>query len=271
MNRSKLLRSSMAGVCALALVAPTASAQFGTNPQTGQRGIFQCAAEGNRQEIGGVAGAVIGGVIGNRVAEENRAIGTAIGAAVGALAGAWIGCRLQEGDRTRAETAVNTALATRQNQTWSNPTTGASGTVVFGERVTPAAATQVSVSQLVFAPGVNRVANLSTAAAGTASARSAVNLRAGPTTRAGVVGQLRAGEVIDVAGSASGWLLVVRDGQAVGYVRQDLVRRGGTQAASRTECRRLTETVTVGGGQPASTQYVACETAPGGAFELRQA
>jgi uncharacterized protein YraI len=100
------------------------------------------------------------------------------------------------------------------------------------------------------------------AAGGAYVANSNANLRAGPSTKAKVVGKVAAGESFDALGvvPTGGWVLVGRNGSATGYAAASLVRPYGQQVAS---CRVIDASV-AGGGQRASNQrYSACKDARG--------
>jgi surface antigen len=128
--------------------------------------VFSCDAAGGKQEGGAVVGAIIGGIVGNQVAKRERGAGTVVGAGIGAAIGSSIGCKMQEEDARRAQAALDEALATGQPTSWRNPNSGAYGDI----RVLPA-----SNSGYWYAPNT-------------------VNVRATPSTKARVVGQLGAGE-----------------------------------------------------------------------------
>jgi surface antigen len=273
--RHTSFRSSTASIAFLLTAsvgfAPVAMGQTTTPPvaaaaaeNTGGLSLFNCSATGNRQEIGGVVGGVVGGVIGNRVGgDERRVLGTVIGAAVGAVAGAWIGCKLQQGDQQRAEAATQEALRTKQNQTWSNAVTGASGTVAIGA---PISSGNTAVRGITFPASVTQVSQYS-GDAGTYRVRSNANLRSSPSTSGAIVSRVRSGDILNVSAAVQGspWLLVTRDGTAVGYIRNDLVTRTGgaaTTAAVSTECRPLSETITTPGGSETSNS-TACRSGTG--------
>jgi surface antigen len=84
----------------------------------------------SKQTTGTVVGAVGGGVAGHALG--GGWLGAAAGALIGGLLGSQIGKHLDKEDVARAEQANQRAMdqnATGQSATWSNPNTGASGTV----------------------------------------------------------------------------------------------------------------------------------------------
>src|SRR6185312_6126949 len=108
----------------------------------------------------------------------------------------------------RAEAAARQSLESGGQQAWSNPETGASGSVI---------STPISngggpdLNGLRLAPGVELASGYESAPT-SYQAGSTLNLRARPSTRARVVGKLQGGEVVNVIGRVSGsaWVLVAR-------------------------------------------------------------
>jgi len=73
------------------------------------------------------------------------------------------------------------------------------------------------------------------ASAAPAEAISGVNIRSGPGTSYGIVGQLRAGDDVDVRGCRSGWCYIEQSGPN-GYVSANYLRRvGSSSSGSRFE------------------------------------
>lgn len=220
----------------------------------GLGGLFACEGSGGKQEGGALIGAAAGALLGNKVSGKNKTLGTLVGAAAGAAAGGYIGCRMQTTDANLAEQATRKALETGVAQTWSNKRTGNSGRIAV---VSSSYGPPIDGRSLRYAPGVQSLPSFD--AAGSAYvASSTANLRAGPSTKAKVVGKVAAGESFDALGvaPAGGWILVGRNDQAVGYAAASLARPMGQQVAS---CRVIDATVS-GGGQGASSQrYSACK------------
>ncbi|MFN4288804.1 MAG: SH3 domain-containing protein [Brevundimonas sp.] len=96
MSKMKTIsKAVMAATIAGALSVPAvASAQY--YGQTQQRpGVFNCPAEGGRQQAGAAIGAVVGGLLGSQISRNERTLGAVGGAAAGAAAGSYIGCQQQ--------------------------------------------------------------------------------------------------------------------------------------------------------------------------------
>jgi surface antigen len=258
-------RAISAAGLALALALTPLPSLAQTGAPTGQGfmpGIFGCSASGGKQTTGAVLGGVLGGVAGNQISKKNKTLGTILGAAVGAGVGSWIGCKMQRGDQEKAQAAAERAIANGQNQTWSNPETGARGAV----NVVNEGGGAVSLSNLKFAPGVSPVSSY-TSVSGAYKAASTANLRASPNTKAKITGKLAPGQQVDVvAGVAnSPWLLVSQGGLATGYVSASLLRSldGGMVQAANT-CRLVTEEISTADGGTQQTRYRACRTPEGG-------
>lgn len=222
-------------------------------------GIFGCSASGDKQEIGAVAGGVLGGFLGNRIAGRgNRTLGTILGGALGAAAGSAVGCKLQKDDRVKAERAMEQAVLTGEDQSWSNPDTGASGTVEVGSDVRG-----VSLGDLRFARGVEPADGYTQVNAAYVS-NGSVNVRAAPGTGAPVLTRLAAGQRVWVPAQVQGqpWLLVSDGGVAQGYVSAPLLRRAVVSTAA-SNCRMVKQTVSVPGSSAQSEMLQACRGADG--------
>ena len=243
-------------------VAPAAQADGGGTSSNGGRsvlgGIFNCSADGEKQIIGAAAGGAVGGLLGNRIAGRgNRTLGTIIGGVLGAAAGSAVGCKLQKNDRDRAERATQAAIATGEDQSWSNPETGASGTV----SVSDAAATGAALGDLRFAEGVEPAGGYSKVGAAYVSS-GVVNVRGAPATTAPVRLKLTAGQRVWVPASVKGqpWLLVSDSGVAQGYVSAPLLTKAPTLAAS---CKMVKQDVSVPGEAAQTESYQACKDKTG--------
>lgn len=216
----------------IAITAAIAAAALIGLPGAANAGVFGCDASGGKQEGGAVIGAIIGGVVGNKIAKGERGAGTVVGAGIGAAIGSSIGCRMQEEDQRRAEAALDEALATGRPTSWRNPSSGAYGDI----RVLPAAD-----SGYWYAPNT-------------------VNVRATPSTRGRVVGQIAAGESFGGLSYSTGWLKV--DG---GYVSRSVVR-----AAPRQDgCETVEQTVHTKKYGRQTEHYRACRK-PGGAWDVNR-
>ena len=254
------IRTLTTAIAALSLTAPFAAPAAAANPLSS---LVSCSASGSKQEGGALIGGLIGGVVGNRVAKNERGLGTVLGAALGAAAGSYIGCRMQKSDQLKAEAAARDALNANRNASWSNPETGASGSVRMVS--TKSSAPPVSMGGLRLASGVDLAPGYE-AAGGRYQARSAANLRGGPSVGAPVVGKLRPGEEIDALArvQGGGWLLAGRNGVGVGYVAESLVDpAGGLMQASGPVCRTFDQTLQARDGAPETQRYTACRNPDG--------
>lgn len=157
-------------------------------------GVIGCSAPGKKQEGGAIIGALIGGLIGNKVAKKEQTAGTVIGAGLGAAAGSAIGCQVQKKDSLNQGSYVSNGYR---------------------------------IANYVQPANFQR-------AGGRFIATSTVNLRSGPSTGAGKVGQLTRGETFTAMAYAKRgeWVMVSRNGVGVGYVNGAYVRPTGYQNAS---------------------------------------
>jgi len=299
----KALPIALVGLIA---AGPTpAMAQYGPQYAAPQGGplssIFSCGTQGNRQGTGAVAGALIGGLIGNQVADDHRTTGTVLGALAGAAAGSYIGCKMQTADQAKAQAAAQLALERNQSQTWYNEQTGAQGRIdivnsynygqsqpqyggapgygqqpAYGQPAYGQTAYGVglNINNINFAPSVERPREFQPSE-GRYSANGAVNIRSGPSQRANVVGTLRPGETIDglVRVDGTDWVLAVRNGQAVGYVSESVMRfqggapapapqqqvaQGGYDPRGGPPCRVFDQTFQPRNGARETQRYTAC-------------
>ena len=81
---------------AISVAATLGSAPVAAQAQTG---VFNCGAEGKKQEGGAAIGAILGGLLGSQVSKNERAAGAVVGAGLGAAAGSYIGCKSQTNDQ----------------------------------------------------------------------------------------------------------------------------------------------------------------------------
>lgn len=281
---SRALRTLITATTAAALLAAPISAaarQATGAPAPGQRpaaGVFGCAASGNQQEIGAVVGGLAGAAIGNAVGRDNRTVGILVGGAIGAAAGSWIGCRLQIADQEKAQAALQRALAENSSQSWRSEIGAASGSVeVLSTQMVAVSGPGFGAEPMnapglpPFPMGVMQLTNYDMAPRGIYTARARANLRAGPGTSNAVVGQLVAGETVEVLAGVPGqpWVLVGSAAGARGYVASSLLR-GGPSSATRTvaapparPCRLLRETIDGIGDAPQVSMYRGCQNADG--------
>ncbi len=222
-------------------------------------GLFACEGSGKKQEGGALIGGAAGALLGRAVSKDNKTLGTVLGAAAGAAAGAYIGCRMQSTDQALAQQATKRALDNGRSETWSNSRTGASGRI---DVVSSSYGPPISGDNLRFERGVDVLRSYDTVG-GDYTARSAANLRSGPSTGGRVVGKLSAGDRVEVLGAvpASNWLLVGRNGYGVGYVSASLLSKGAY--GPQPSCRLIEASVSTRGDRPTSERYSACKDTRG--------
>jgi surface antigen len=219
-------------------------------------GVFGCAASGNKQTIGAIAGGVLGGFLGNRIAGRgSRTLGTVLGGALGGAAGSALGCKLQKSDQAKAERATEEAIATGKDQDWSNPETGASGKVEVGAKGT-------ALAGIKFAKGIEPAESYSKVGGAYVSTAHA-NVRSGPGTSSNVVATLPTGTRVWVPASVTGspWFLISDSGVGQGYVSNALLKKVSTETASN--CKMVKQTVSVPGSKDETETMQACNGADG--------
>ena len=87
---------------------------------------------GNKQAIGGLAGAIAGGIAGSNIGDgRGQLIATGAGALLGAFVGSEIGKSLDRADQAYHSQATQQAYSAPLGQTiaWENPESGNSGEV----------------------------------------------------------------------------------------------------------------------------------------------
>lgn len=188
-TNSKIAKVGLAISMAAALTAVAPGAA------SAQTGVFNCGAQGSKQESGAVIGALLGGLLGSQVAKNEQTAGALIGAGAGAAAGSYLGCRSQTKD------AYAQGTYDRGGQR-------------LASYVQPARYERTNMRMVA-------VTN--------------VSLRAGPSTSTQRVGSLTRGQTFQAAAYANGgqWVLVSRNGVGIGYVHSGYVQpAGGYRTAS---------------------------------------
>jgi surface antigen len=89
----------------------------------------------DEQQIGTIAGAAGGAAAGKAIGGDGTSgyVGLIIGAVAGGYLGGELGKRLSNRDREQQASATNKALDTGSSQSWSNPESGARGSVAVNE------------------------------------------------------------------------------------------------------------------------------------------
>lgn len=122
--------------------------------------------------------------------------------------------------------------APEESVAWRSPKSGASGWIKAGKRVKERR-TITSVRDLGLAS-----APLAEIIGSPYRSVGNVNIRSGPSTKHVIVGRLKKGETLTALARVAGvkWLMVGREGQAIGYVYAPLLRpaKGATAAAAAT-------------------------------------
>lgn len=251
------MRAFALAAAALCLAAaPPAMAQGGSPLGS----LFSCDNPGDKDRTGAIVGALAGGLLGSQVSKNERTLGAVVGAGLGALAGNYIGCRMNNDGRNRAEQAIRTALDTGRDQTWSDPASGASGRVQVISAARETAPPLMDVRDLRYARGVERIYDMQPAARSYV-APGRVNLRAAPDMKARVLSQLRPNEEVRVAGVSNGWLPVIDEGRVEGYVAASAMRVGAAAPvvnAQPANCRTVEQTITQRGYQTETNRFNAC-------------
>lgn len=228
-----------------------------------------------KENVGKAIGAVTGALIGSQIGGGK---GKLAAVAVGTLAGYWVGGKigrsLSERDRAGIASTTEQALATGEPQAWRNPETG-----VY---------TQVSVQDDPGYPG--RRGSLQEAPPleyvnAYYTAGSNVNVRGGPGTEYAIIHGLKRGERVPVVGRVldRDWYMIAEAGQGSGFVYAPLfapsdgqavagnairesMRSGEvpqTYAVAESECRLITQEVTLASGERQTHSFRACRQADG--------
>jgi surface antigen len=258
MSTGKLVLAVSFLTFGLAAPLPSAAAGFGLNS------LYGCDAPGSANTTGTVVGGLVGALAGSQVSKNERALGAVIGAGVGSAIGNQIGCRMDRKARADAQTAFQRALETGKSQSWSDPQSGASGTIrVLGPGATVGSG-PTHPGRWRYAEGVSS-AQWVGGAEGDYVASARTNVRAAPNNNAAVVDRLQAGERVSIAGAVpNGWLAVVEDGLIRGYVSLSVVRPAPKEASEPTYgCRLVEQTVSMPDQQPYSERFNACRDANG--------
>jgi len=150
---------------------------------------------------------------------------------------------------------LSRSAETGQAQSWSNQSTGSSGsTRVLTDQ-------SRGVTGLALAPGVDPITEYQRID-GYYTAASRVNVRSAPGLEGAILGQLALNERVWVPAAASSgdWLLVTRNGVGQGYVSSAFLT---PELSTATECKIVRQTITVG-GQSESQDLRACREPSGG-------
>lgn len=197
--------------------------------------LSACATDGtgiSNQQIGTVLGTVAGGLIGSQFGGgAGRIAAVLAGSAIGGLVGSYIGNQLDERDRAALETRSATTLASvpdGQSVGWTSDHSGAQA------KITPSN-TRVETRNMTFVRSAKIESPQQLQPIGeTYQAKQASNLRSGPSTQSPIVDGLKVGEAFTAMGSVSNdkWIVVGKNGAAVGYVSAGLVKPATASVAN---------------------------------------
>ena len=169
---------------------------------------------------------------------------------------------MQKDDREKAERAVQDAVLTGNDQSWTNPETGASGTVEVADA--GGSTSGAALADVQFRDGidpVDRFTSVNAAYVATAN----VNIRQAPTTAAPIRGRIASGQRVWIPARVANqqWYLVSDGGVAQGYVSAPLMKPAVATQIAANNCRVVTQTVNVPGQGEASEKMQACKGSDG--------
>lgn len=240
--------------------------------------LVACQTNGNQSnaQIGTAVGALAGAFIGNRLGGKNKALGTVLGAAGGALIGNAIGRMLDAEDQKRLNASTYQSLETGQPRQWYNPKSGVRARTTVKASSVERQQVQVPIlkDKVKSVPPLRFIGD-------EYSTSHDVNVRGGPGTDYKVVDSLKGGEHVKVVGQVIGkpWYMVSRNGVGSGFVYTSLLKAAppettamvaqsepatpASQVKSATvnatsDCRVVTQQVTLGNGKSATEDVRAC-------------
>ncbi|KAA3627443.1 MAG: glycine zipper 2TM domain-containing protein, partial [Proteobacteria bacterium] len=226
--------------------------------------------------VGSIAGALLGSQIGD-------GSGQLIAIAAGTLAGYWAGGKfsdhMNQRDRAGLATTTREAISTGRTSTWRNPDTGVRARVSVSEmgvgdggrgvdtsRPSLDSIPQVEMINSYYQPTVN------------------LNVRGGPGTDYRILYTLKAGEPVPVIGRVAGspWFLVADEGRASGFAHGSYLEFRDDESAGNalrdsivndrevkryvvdaSNCRRVTQEVTLSDGSTDSNAFRICRQSDG--------
>jgi uncharacterized protein YgiM (DUF1202 family) len=245
--------------------------------------LSACESMGNKEGWGTTIGAGLGGVIGSQFGHgSGRLVATGLGVAIGGFVGNRIGAYLDEQDKQRMTASMQAAAVTGQSQSWSNPRSGASGSVtVTGQRTSSG-----EVNVPVLKDRVQEVPPLDLIGA-TYKATGTANVRGGPGSDYKTTGSLKAGQAVNVIGKVQGadWYLISEGEAASGFVYARLLApapeatvaaasgpKGETGTAvvqAKQTCQITTTSVKYADGRVEKKELMLCPSADG-SMEVRE-
>jgi len=246
-------------------------------------GLSGCSSMGTGEGVGTALGAGLGGLIGSQFGSgTGKLIATGLGVAAGGYIGNQIGRYLDEQDKQRHAASMQNAAISGKSQSWSNPETGASGSV----QVTGQKSNQGDVKMKVLKDRVAETPPIDLIGA-TYKSASDINVRGGPGTDYKVTSSLKKDEATQVVGKVQGknWYMISEGGAASGFVFADLLSPAPNAAiddnetpsgevtdavvAANQTCQVTTTTVKYADGRTEQDEVLLCPTADGG-MEIRE-
>lgn len=229
-----------------------------------------------KENVGKGLGAITGAIIGSKIGGGS---GKAAAIAAGTLAGYWaggtIGARLSQNDRKGIDQATSRAISSGKATTWKNPDTGTR------TQVSVQNAASRSDSQLK--PALDRLPPIKLENAYYVPTTD-INVRGGPGTDYAILHHIRQGQSVPVAGRVVGtdWYLIAEKGKASGFLYAPLMERSNQQSvqsnaireastaeqpgryvARGSNCRVITQKVSLSSGSSESHQFKACQQSNG--------
>lgn len=230
----------------------------------------------NKENIGKGIGAITGAIIGSKIGGGN---GKTAAIAAGTLAGYWaggeIGAHLSKKDREGISKATSKAVSTGKSTSWNNPDTGIQTRISVDEAWSGSARNQKApLQQLPPVELINAYYVPTTD----------INVRGGPGIEYAVQHSIKQGETVPVAGRVldSDWYLIAEEGNASGFLYAPLMAFASNQPATgnaireasrstqpgrylaqNSNCRLITQQVSITGGNSETHQFKACQQANG--------
>lgn len=230
----------------------------------------------NKENIGKGIGAITGAIIGSKIGGGN---GTTAAIAAGTLAGYWaggeIGAHLSKKDREGIKQATSKAVSSGKSTSWNNPDTGTKTRITVNDARPDSGRSQnANLQQLPPIELINAYYVPTTD----------INVRGGPGTEYAVKHSIRQGETVPVAGRVldSDWYLIAEEGKASGFLYAPLMAFARTQPisgnaireasasaqsgrylAQATNCRMITQQISLNDGNSETHQFKACQQTNG--------
>lgn len=230
----------------------------------------------NKENIGKGLGVITGAIIGSKIGGgTGRTAAIAAGALAGYWAGGKIGAHLTEIDRKGINQATSKAVSSGKSTSWRNPDTGTSTDISVRKYTTKAGRS--------LKPALRRLPPIELLNAYYVPTTD-INVRGGPGIDYAILHSIRQGEAVPVAGKVidSGWYLIAEQGKASGFLYAPLMMfdprqssqsnaireasytsQPGRYVARSSNCRLITQKVSLLSGDSESHQFKACQQSNG--------